>query len=263
MKFKNLRLLLDDLNSIVNGWYTRIVTSKQTVGDMSTWYLIADFPTKIKWRDELGELNENRISNMERSCGIIDGILLHPREVFSVQKVIGEPTKERGFKEGPNIVGGQLSCSVGGGLCQISTALFNVALLANVQILQKHNHSADIWGENRFIDLGKDATYVYAQRDLKFKNDHPADIAVRMSVDRNDLLLNCQIYSPRELPYKVEIKHRVLKELEPRSVGNAGFDPQKGRKGWVVLTERFIIKSSGVRKLTFSKTDTYKPILLQ
>lgn len=58
-------------------------------------------------------------------------------------------------RTGPMIMGDSLGFTVGGGLCQITTTLFNAALLANLQILEKHNHNMDIWGNNRFIELGR------------------------------------------------------------------------------------------------------------
>jgi vancomycin resistance protein VanW len=260
IRWKLIRLGLDEMRSFLCGWQGHFVRPHQKAGNVSTWHTLADFPTAIRWRAELQEINNNRLENMALSCQRINRLLLHPGQIFSLRKIVGEPTEERGFKVGPNIVRGRLGFSAGGGLCQISTALFNAALLANLNILEKHNHSADIWGEHRFIDLGKDATYVFARKDLKFKNSHSDDIVLSMSVDAERLVLHCRICSGTPLAHNVEITHKIVDEIFPK--GKDG-SPLKGyRQGWVVLTQRYICLTGQKKKRTYRKVDRYRPVAI-
>lgn len=260
IKFKRLRLFLDDLYSFFRGWYLRFAHSKADKSDYSRLKVVSQFSTDIKWREELGEINRNRIENMMLCCKFINGLRIKKGEVFSLKKMIGEPTPKRGFKEGPVIVRGELRMSSGGGLCQVSTTVFNAALTANLKILQKYNHSTDLWGDNRFIGLGRDAAYVYARRDLKFKNSHGSDIVVLMEVDEQNLKLKCSILSENELSHKVQIESRVLKELALGKRAKRIGDQNPGyRKGWLVETKRYVINDNDVKKVTYYKREKYKP----
>lgn len=113
----------------------------------------------------------NRIHNIKLMASWVDGTLLMPEEEFSLVSAIGEFTPERGFKEAFVIYGGVLTPMLGGGGCQIGTTLYNAAALADLEILQRRNHSFYF----NIYPLGRDATIYPGQVDLKFKNNtgHP------------------------------------------------------------------------------------------
>jgi len=252
MKFKRARLLWDDIKCLLRGWYFKFTgQDSRYIGELKGWHTISDFSTKIKVRKELKEANSHRISNMKIGCQMINSILIRPGEIFSLRKIIGEADEKRGFKTGPMIVKGELGYATGGGLCQVSTTLFNAVLEANLDILEKHNHSTDIWGENRFIELGRDAVYVYGRKDLKFRNNLNDDIVILFKVDEDALQLVCQILCRQEIEGKVELKSKILQEINPNK-NNYG-------SGWVTLTERFLIKRTGTREKTYKKKEKYKP----
>lgn len=257
MKFKSIRLLIDNLNSIIHGWYFHFATKKIVKEQSQSWVCIAEFDTKIKWREELGKINRNRIDNMKICCEQINNLRLKPGDVFSLKRVIGNPSAERGYKSGPMIVNGQMGFTPGGGLCQVSTTLFNTALLGNMIILQKYNHSRDIWGEDRFIDLGRDAIYVYARKDLKFKNNHRDQVAINIQVLDNERLLRCRLLSPKPLLKEITIQTDIIKELMPQ-VNQLSYEKFKPIKGWVVLTTRKATKN-GRTQITYRRKERYQP----
>lgn len=263
IKFKHFRLWLDDLKSIARGWYFYFSTCQAgPLEEEDPPYCLADFSTRIKWREGLNEINRNRIDNMKLSCGMVDGLVLEPGEIFSLRRLIGEPTVERGFKKGPMIMRESLGFTTGGGLCQVSTTLFNAALQANLAILEKFNHSIDIWGEERFIDLGRDAIYVYARKDLKFKNTHPNKVIIRIKVLEEEKILNCRILSTNPLPgYSVEIQSKIIRELLPKLKSNSLDINFKPIKGWIVVTTRFLKWENGRQQNTYQKREKYQPIL--
>jgi vancomycin resistance protein VanW len=252
-----LRLILDDLYSLLHGWYFHIVTRKAELSwDVSDWYTLAEVSLGINWREELGEVNHSRIHNMGLGCNLINGFLLHPGDVFSLRRVFRDTSAEQGFQAGPIFMHGRTGLITGGGTCLISTLLFNVALHADLDILEKHCHSTDLWGEDRFIDLGLDATYVFGRKDLKFRNSHHSDIIIVTELLRENLLLRGRIISPQPLRHKVSVVTKVLKELYPKAQG------QPYRKGWIVASKRVIQGAHDKTCVTYEKVETYKPYVL-
>ena len=110
--------------------------------------------------------NPNRTHNIALASGFVRGVILPPDGVFSYNKTVGPRTLERGFKEAPVLVDDELVPGDGGGICQVSSTLFNVALLADFKILSRTNHSRPV----AYLPAGRDATVVYAALDLLFRN---------------------------------------------------------------------------------------------
>ena len=109
----------------------------------------------------------NRLDNVGLGSSLLDNSLIAPGKVFSVNATTGERTAAKGFKMAPTIINGQLEDSVGGGMCQVSTTVFNAAFEAGLQIVERHNHELYI----SHYPLGRDATVSYGSYDLKFRND--------------------------------------------------------------------------------------------
>lgn len=242
VRWKTIRRALISIRHIARGWSFHFANPEaRMLAVPAGWHIIGEFQTAIRHRPELGEQNQNRIANMRTACRAIGGLLLEPGQVFSLERVVGEPSPDRGYLPGPVILNGKLRSSTGGGLCQISTTLFNAALLANLDILEKHNHSADIWGEQRMVDLGKDATYAYLRKDLIFRNPFKSAVILQIEVLDDCSGLRCRVWSPATNPYTVSIRHRVLGE-HPR---------------FVIQTER-VVKSAQGGRINFTRIDTYE-----
>jgi vancomycin resistance protein VanW len=241
VRWKMIRKTLNRIRHFARGWHFHFANPETRAPTVPAgWHIIGEFQTAIRHRPELGEQNKNRIANMRTACRAICGTQLEPGQVFSLECAVGEPSAGRGYLPGPVILGGKLSSSTGGGLCQISTTLFNAALLANLDILEKHNHSADIWGEQRMVDLGKDATYAYLRKDLIFRNPFKSAVILQMEV-LDDSGLRCRVWSTAAIPYTVSIRHTVLSEY-PR---------------FVIRTER-VVKSAQDERVNFKRTDFYE-----
>jgi vancomycin resistance protein VanW len=128
-----------------------------------------------------GETLAQKRANIALACQFIHGITLLPGEIFSFWALVGPPTQRRGFQASRNIVKGQLSTAVGGGLCQVSGILYHLALLSGLGIVERHAHSIDIYTEaERVTPLGADATVVYGYKDLRIKNIHPFPIQLQL-----------------------------------------------------------------------------------
>lgn len=122
--------------------------------------------------------NTNRVTNLKLAAGKINGTVLLPGETFSYNGVVGKRTIAAGYKEAGVYSNGQEVMGLGGGICQISTTLFNAALLANLKITEIHNHQF----VPQYSSTGRDATVVYGTKDFKFKNSRKYAIKLVCSV---------------------------------------------------------------------------------
>jgi vancomycin resistance protein YoaR len=116
---------------------------------------------------DMGPSSANRIHNVHLMADYVDGTVIEPGKRFSFNGVVGPRTPERGFLEGQMIVGTLVLPSIGGGVCQTATTLFNDAFALGLPVLERHNHSLYI----SHYPLGRDATVSWGGPDLVFKND--------------------------------------------------------------------------------------------
>ena len=125
----------------------------------------------------------NRIHNVQLVAQLIDRHLIAPHSTFSFNKTTGERNAAQGFLEAPVIINGELKTGLGGGVCQVSTTVFNAAFDAGLPITSRTNHAL-------YIDhypLGRDATVNYPDTDLTFQNDSDHWILLRTIVGSSSL----------------------------------------------------------------------------
>lgn len=132
---------------------------------------------------EMGPSSENRIHNVQLMARYIDGTIIRPGERFSFNESVGPRTVERGFREGQMIIGSLLVPSIGGGVCQTATTLFNNAFELGLPILARRNHSFYI----SHYPLGRDAAVSWGGPDLAFENDLESGILIKTSYTRDTL----------------------------------------------------------------------------
>jgi vancomycin resistance protein YoaR len=126
---------------------------------------------------DMGVSSSNRIHNVQLMADYIDGTIIKPGDTFSFNERVGPRTPERGFLEGQMIVGSLLLPSIGGGVCQTATTLFNNAFELGLPIVERHNHSFYI----SHYPLGRDATVSWGGPDFKFRNDLKRAILIKSS----------------------------------------------------------------------------------
>ena len=132
---------------------------------------------------EMGTSSSNRIHNVHLMAEYIDGTLIPPGGTFSFNDSVGPRTVERGFREGQMIVGSLLLPSIGGGVCQTATTLFNNAFELGLPILERHNHSFYI----SHYPMGRDATVSWGGPDFSFRNDLDSGILIKTSYTASTL----------------------------------------------------------------------------
>ena len=128
----------------------------------------------------------SRLHNVALVAQLIDGALIAPGKTFSFNGTTGERTAEKGFQEAPVIINGELQTGLGGGICQVSTTVFNAAYEAGLQIDERVNHALYI----SHYPLGRDATVNYPDQDLKFTNDTDHWLLLRTFVGSGSLTVN-------------------------------------------------------------------------
>lgn len=167
----------------------------------------------VYFRDLLGSCetkhttDENRNTNLRLLCEALNGVILQPGEEFSYNGTVGERTEERGYKAANAYSGTRLVKDIGGGVCQGSTTLYNCALLADLEILQRVCHGAKV----SYVPLGLDAAVNWATKtDLRFKNNFHFPIQLRAEV--SDGYVKMQILGTDEKDYYIEMKSSVSHE---------------------------------------------------
>ena len=136
--------------------------------DLSSLIELSTFSTKFR------EHEINRSHNLRLAAEKINGTALQPGETFSFNGVVGQRTWGAGFRTAMVVVGNVFEEELGGGICQVSSTLYNSALLAGLEIVERYNHGISI----TYVPLGLDATVYYGVQDFKFRNnqDHPVYI---------------------------------------------------------------------------------------
>lgn len=112
-----------------------------------------------------GDVNRN--TNLVVGCEYINGTVLAPNEVFSAEKSLGEQTYERGYRSAGVYVNGKVESGMGGGVCQITTTVYNAAIMAELEIVERFPHSMTVG----YVPLGRDAAIADGYKDLKIKNN--------------------------------------------------------------------------------------------
>ncbi len=145
-----------------------------------------------------GAFYDNKVQNLKVASRKVETIIINPNEIFSFWKVIGLPSEKNGYKTGRNIIKGKISEEIGGGLCQLSSIIYFTALKGNLEIVERYNHSVDIYKENeRFTPLGLDATVVYGYKDLRIKNNYNFPIQFLISFEENKII--CKLKSKEKI----------------------------------------------------------------
>jgi len=207
---------------------------------------------------------ENTIYNIRLASEVINGILVKPQEIFSFNKYVGPAEKADGYKESTIIANGVFVNGYGGGICQVSSTLYNAALLANLPIAERYNHS--VYGDaTKYVPLGQDAAIFYEFKNLRFKNNSDHMIVIFSKVFRDTLQVS--IFGGNEDKAEVEIiskdkkviDYQIIREKDSKLEAGQEIVVQEGVPGYQIKTYR-IIRKDGEEKIEFLAEDTYKSV---
>lgn len=199
--------------------------------------------------------NTSRTHNIQLASDKINGTLLKPGEVFSFNKIVGERTPEAGYDDAPVMINGKLVPGVGGGICQVSSTIFNTALLSGMTIVERTPHFEPVG----YIPAGRDATVAWGYLDFQFKNPYQQSVYIISVIGRGTLTIYI-IGTPQDKPKDVSIYVGDRKEIPNKTINKV--DPsikenqtQEGHVGLSMNTYRQITYGNGV-----SQTDVYESV---
>lgn len=147
------------------------------------------FPDQLSsFNTSFGSSNASRSANISLASQRLDGVVLMPGETFSYNQTVGQRTKAAGFREATAYSNGEVVQEVGGGICQVSSTLYNAVLYANLEIVERTNHGY----KPSYVKPGLDATVSWGGPDFKFKNNR--DYPIRIKTDTSGKVLRVYIY---------------------------------------------------------------------
>lgn len=139
------------------------------------------------------ENNKERTHNIELATKAIDNYVVFPNESFSFNKVVGQRTEKKGYKKAPVIVKGEISEGIGGGICQVSSTLFNAVELKGIEITERFSHSRPV----EYVPKGKDATVSWWGPDFVFKNTYAQPILIKAKAENGKMIID--VYGANDL----------------------------------------------------------------
>jgi len=142
-------------------------------------------------------------SNVHLAASLLAGTVVESGQVFSLNGGIGPYNESKGFKEGPMYMGQTLVKTIGGGVCKIATTLFNVVVLSDLQVVERHRHTMPV----PYVPYGQDATVAYGKIDFKFKNTSPGPILIWSKGIGNALYI---AFYGRNKPAPVTWRHEIV-----------------------------------------------------
>lgn len=202
----------------------------------------------------------NRTTNLQIACQKINGKIVLAGETFSYNKALGPRTAAAGYRNGKIYAGGEVVDGIGGGICQISSTLYNTVLMSNLEIVERRNHQF----VTSYLPAGRDATVVYGMTDFKFKNTRKYPVRIVASA-RNGIATISMYGIKEENEYTFSFSTRTIASIpfttkyEEDETLEAGTEKikQKGANG--LKTETYITKmlNGKVIATTLLSRDTY------
>lgn len=218
------------------------------LSSFSTWY-------------NSGEVD--RTHNLVKAATAINGRVVKPEEVFSFNQAVGARTFETGFRDAMVIVSGKFEPGVGGGICQVSSTLYNAVLLADLEVVERHNHALAV----AYVPVGLDATVVWGIQDFQFRNNtgHP----IYMQAAAGGGRLTVTIYGHLSNKKRVEVSSVIDKVIPFEEIRQE--DPSlppgkekievKGFPGYVARSFKRVFDENGeLAQQVQLATDYYKPL---
>ena len=152
---------------------------------------------------------KNRSHNVALATELLNNTLIFPNEEFSFNETVGRRDKARGFLEAKIIVNSKYQDGIGGGVCQVSTTLFNAALLSNLKITEAHQHSL----QSTYVSPSFDAMVDYGRRDLKFVNNTDSVILIKTRTENKKIIVT--IYGKKKDDGLTIVRHSETNEVVP------------------------------------------------
>jgi vancomycin resistance protein YoaR len=210
--------------------------------------------------------NKTRVNNIALAARIVDGAVVHPGQVFSLNATLGPRTANRGFDYAPVIAADNvLRQGVGGGICQYATTLFNAVFFAGLPVVERHAHSLYI----SHYPIGRDATVSWGSADFRFRNDTGKDITIRSWVQDDHVTVALLPKTGRRVVTTTgsfyDIRKPAHGKNDPRVVYDSDLGPgiirwERGVNGLSVKVDRTVRSGSGALLFGDTFVSHYAPM---
>jgi len=158
-------------------------------------------------------LQQNKVTNLKLACARLNGLVLNSGETFSFWRLVGKPTKAKGYLDGMVLTNGTFAAGVGGGLCQLSNLIYWLTLHTPLTVTERWRHTHDVFPDaNRTQPFGSGATVVYNYVDLQIRNDTPYKYQLRVKVGERDLEGEWRAEQPCPHKYEVYESEHLIKQ---------------------------------------------------
>jgi len=237
---------------------TKVTKPMLTDEEIKSWQINGAVSSFETWFDPA---KVDRSANIKVALMALDHVLVMPQEVFSFNEVVGPRTKEAGYKESLVIENNEFTPGIGGGVCQVSTTLYNAILLADLPIVERQPHSLPI----SYVQPGMDATVSYNWADLKFINDRQKPILLHTEYQKGKIKV--LVFATKgEFP-EVKLSSKIVEYLEadeeiikdPTLVPGQTLVEEKGQRGMIVEVYREFVSDGKIISRELISRDKYKP----
>jgi len=203
----------------------------------------------------------DRTHNLRLAAAALNETVIKPGEVLSLNERIGQRLEERGYRPAPIFIEGEVTASTGGGVCQIASTTYNAALLANLDIVERHHHSRPV----DYVPTGRDATVYWGQYDLKIRNNLSHAVLLLATVGESSLTM--KFLGAAEDDYDVEITRSGLTRIgystqevpDPELEEGTRKVEKEGRSGWRVTVHRKVTRNGKLVREQKLHDDYYPP----
>ncbi|MDO4299783.1 MAG: VanW family protein [Clostridia bacterium] len=208
--------------------------------------------------------DDNRIQNLRNGCAKINEVVVYPGEEFSTNDHFNPCTEANGWASAGTIVNGKIEDSIGGGMCQVSSALYMALLNAEVKITERYNHSMKVG----YADYGFDATLAGDYKDLKFLNDTGCAIFIESYLANSNVVVNIYGKEIHSQGRTLKFYNKFIKETEPDEpitkeddtlpAGTTKID-MTAKKGYVYELYKEVYENGVLKDTVKINTSTYLP----
>lgn len=215
-----------------------------------------------RYRTYFNQENANRTGNIRLAAASVRQVVLEPGELFSFNQATGPRIPASGYLEAPVVVGGRLVPGVGGGVCQVSSTVYNAALLADLQVVDRHRHSIP----SAYVPPGRDATVAYDYFDLRLRNSRDWPVVVQTELGPG--WIEARVLGRRTPGERVEVRTEILETIPPTEERIP--DPElpagqvavrtKGSPGYRVKVWQIIFRDGAEAERRLVSEDYYQPL---
>ena len=231
-------------------WYFGNFKFARTLTEESFPHLIFSHQTPLlrKLKNVDMWLQQNKTMNLSIAAERLNGLVISPEETFSFWRLIGKPTKRKGYVDGMNLFYGRVVPGIGGGLCQLTNLLYWMTLHTPLTVTERHRHSFDVFPDShRSQPFGSGATCAYNFLDLQVYNntDHPYQLRIYLS-DR-DLIGEWRSTGKTECSYEVyEKEHWITHEYWGGYVRHNKIHRRIYNEEMIVLKDEYVTENHAI-----------------